>query len=172
MKINERKLVTSLLLLFAIFLAVTWLSSPSIRFTLFPPKDLFDPLAKGYIDVSKVDAEYSFQFVNKYSGWHTIGIAVRKFPDQYYRLNRVGFKAEITVSQDGRLLLKRETARVTAYLWGWNKSGGFDLLFYKVPDDLPQSTPLLCTIRITKANRNFERVYGKPEFFIGKISDE
>ncbi len=173
MNISRRNTLWILALTFIAVVMMRWLLSPPVRFLLFPPNDLYAPLTKGPIDVGKEKSSYSFSFVNKYKGNHNIGVAVEKLPEGHYHAYKMDFEAEITIFQNGKAIMSKSiTKPISAYWGGYNKIGGFILLYYGVPDELPLSKPLVCTVKITKGNTTFKEVYGNPEFYIGKSSDK
>lgn len=155
-------------------LAIIGLSTLATASGIFHSDDFMIPLVKGEIDVSKINSVYNFHFINKRKGNHTIGISVKKLPEgQHYHFYKTSFAAEISVFNGSELLMRTTVNKpLTAYWGGYNRIGGFDLLWYKVPTDLPLGTPLTCSIKLIKGDPEFESTYGKGEYFLIKASDK
>ena len=149
------------------------LSSQTTAFDIFANDDYSTPLIKGEIDVGKKDSVYDFQFVNKRKGKHAIGISFKKLPEGHYHNYKSSFEADIRIYNGNKLLNSSYVKKpVGAYWGGYNNVGGFFLLWYKVPTDLPSGVPLHCTIVISKEDPEFVSTYGNGEFFIIKVSDK
>jgi len=149
------------------------ISSQAKALNLFSTDDLSTPLIKGAIDVGKKDSVYDFTFVNKRKGNYAIGISFKKLPEGHYHDYKSSFEADICIYNGNKLLHSSSVMKpLSAYWGGFNKVGGFFLLWYKVPTDLPSGVPLKCTIQISKEDREFVSTYGRGEFFIIKVSDK
>ena len=133
---------------------------------IFPPEDLYDPLATTGLVSGK--NEYTLRFTHKYVGHHTVEISV---PGK----SRIGkMEPELQISLevfDGDTLLYSDGPGKGSGFWGRNDHG---LRFsrYNVPGDLPVSRPLTARITISGDLTGF--LEGRKGATIGltKVSDE
>jgi hypothetical protein len=164
------KKIKQTLIFLSIFMCI---SSQATAIDIFHSDDYKTPLVKGEIDVGKKDSVYDFQFENKRMGNHAIGISFKKLPEGHYHNYKSSFEADIRIYNGNKLLNSMHVIKpMGAYWGGYNNVGGFFLLWYKVPNELPSGVPLHCTIKISKEDSEFVSNYGKGEFFIIKVSDE
>jgi len=141
-------------------------------FTVISCSNKYDPLVLEPINLSTQGFHKEYTFKNNYQGNYVIGLYVDKpiFPRDKYETN---FKLELTIYQDKKRILTKKLFKPEFNFTGWeNGKGGMALLVYKVPRDLPLNEPLLCSITVVKSDKVFEKKYGKPKFFVRKMSDK
>lgn len=160
----------TLILLFAALLSFP---SQAPASSLVARDDSAFSLVKGEIDVGKENSVQTYQFVNRRKGSHAMGISFSKLP----KGNSYGyiptFEAEVSITAGANLVKRSYVSKtIGAFSGCYNKIGGFYLLRYKVPTDLPTGVPLTCTVKITRGDAGFESSYGKGEFFIIKETEK
>lgn len=170
--INIKKGIWIALSMVLLVLVAFWFQSNSLRYLLFPPSDLFEPLSKKKIDINNKGAVTELMFINKYRGNHVIGITVEKQPPEHYHNYNTTLEAEITISQNGEELITKHITKPGAYWGGYNGVGGFELMHYKSPEELPLSIPLTFVIKVTELDMGFVKTFGMPEIYIAKSSDK
>ena len=117
-----------------------------------------------------ISKEYTFK--NKYVGRYDIGLYVDS-PVPYCKKYESNFELEITFLQDSNAIISKKLSKPKFIFYGWeNGKGGMALLVYNVPDDLPLSYTFTCRVTVLKSDRHFEEKYGKPMFFVRKMSDK
>ncbi len=149
----------------------------TLRYLITPPSDLYDPLYVKEIDLTKPGTVYECEFINKYKGNHTIGIAVERPPDLEKSSKEWNseIKIEVYAEYDQKPLLLSQLVRKPyyPYLWGHIGKGGFALVGYRSPDALPLHKRLKCRFTVNKLDKAFmNHEYGKTMLYVSKASDE
>lgn len=133
---------------------------------IFPPEDLYDPLATTGLVSEK--NEYTLRFTHKYVGHHSVEIAVPG------KASIGKLEPELQVSLevfDGDTLLYRDGPIKGSGFWG-RDSHGLLFTWYGVPEDLPVARVLTGRITISGDLTGF--LEGREGTTIGftKVSDE
>lgn len=171
MTAKRKAMVLGFVIVPLVLLAVWYLNSP-IHYLLTPPGDLYDALCLKPADFRRTGTGYVCEYVNKYSGNHTIGVIVEHPPDI---TNDFAWKikAKIEVSDGMAVLLSTEIDKPYYPFWGGKFSkGGFALVGYNAPDNLPIGKVLVCKITIVKGDASFEDTYGRTSMYVAKASDK
>jgi hypothetical protein len=168
----KRKVVVIGLVLAPLGLLVVWYLNSPIRYLLTPPSDLYDALCLKPADFTKTGTSYECEYVNKYSGNHTIGVVVERPPD-VTKDTAWTIKAKVVVSDGEAVLLSTELDKPYYPFWGGKFSrGGFALVGYRAPDNLPIGKVLKCKITLLKGDATFESTYGRTAIYVAKASDK
>ena len=171
MTVKRKVMVLGSVIVPLVLLAVWYLDSP-IRYLLTPPDDLYDALCLKPADFRRTGTSYECEYVNKYSGNHTIGVIVERPPDITTDLGWK-IKAKVEVSDGKAVLLSTEIDKPYYPFWGGKFSkGGFALVSYNTPDNLPIGKVLKCTITLVKGDASFEETYGRTSMYVAKASDK
>jgi hypothetical protein len=141
-----------------------------------PPNDLYDFLIKEEIDLSEKNSIRHYEFKNKYTGTHDVGILLKKFSaDQYFKpiSQRYDLKLKLQVNfyMQNRLLLSRVAEHKYDPFLGLN-GNGFSFFYYECPEDLPLNKLITCEIQIIEPDSKLLADYGPVSFYIRKMSDK
>ena len=132
----------------------------------------YEPIVLEPINLAAHGVSKEYVFKNKYAGRYDIGLYVDK-PVPYREKYESNFELEITLLQDSNALISKKLSKPEFIFYGWEKGkGGIALLVYEVPNDLPLSKTLMCRVTVLKSDLHFEEKYGKPKFFVRKMSDK
>lgn len=135
-----------------------------------PPTDLYTPLVKSPAVLDINAASYRFVFQHKYAGTHDLGISVNKTVPAPVDTYDWGARYRVVFSVDGKIL-KTEIVGANPSPWWSQNGGGFTLLRYEVPRDLPLGKPITCEIVAVEAGQGFHAQYGSASFFISKSGE-
>ncbi len=130
------------------------------------------PMVLEPIDLSLSGYNNKYVFTNKYQGSYNIGLYVEK-PAPPFGSYETKFRIELTIYQNQIPILNRQLIHSEFNFNGWEKGkGGMVLLKYSSPSDLPTNQLLTCSVTVVDSDGKFEEKYGKPMFFIRKMSDK
>lgn len=139
-----------------------------------PPKDLYSRLVEEEIDISTKGAQKSFKFKNKYFRTHSVGLMSRGFNADWYfrwREDRITpLRLEVSFFVDGKKLLSKVVGEDCSPFIG-RKNGGFSLMLYDCPEDLPIDQLITCEVRVIQPDEAMYQTYGPIECYIQKRSD-
>ena len=135
---------------------------------IYPPKDLFYPLAATKLDPNQTD--YTFNFKHKYIGNHQLEISfprvgVVKYPPEKFEVNMI-----VTNPNDKKVLLTRKGNSSSVYL-GAQKEG-IVLITYSVPSELPIRKELTATVQLKGPIDSLLQRTGPAELTLTHGSDE
>jgi hypothetical protein len=137
----------------------------------FPPNDLYTSLA--YADISQNEEIIILQFMNKYSGSHSIDLVLDNlrmlnFTEMYNYSADIKFELEFFL---GETVIHSETIENITRNPFSGKEEGYKLYFYKCPRDLPLNKPIKCKVKIINSGDNFFELYGPAKIRARKMSD-
>ena len=133
---------------------------------IFPPSDLYDPLAE--VEINKNKSEYSLLFSHKYVGNHALFIHTKRISDNGH-LNQADISYKVTVYDNHQEIFKREQKHFSCF-----ERIGESLnivLWYTVPIELPVKNKLEAKIELDGNLKNFFSDHRSPKFLIKKVSD-
>ena len=133
---------------------------------IFPPEDLYDPLATAGLVSGK--NKYTLRFTHKYVGHHAVQIPIPG-REAFGKL-----EPEVQVSLEvfeGDTLLFEDGPDKGSGFWG-RDDHGLHFTRYNVPGDLPVSRPLTARITISGDLNGFLREREGTTLRITKVSDE
>jgi len=138
---------------------------------VFPPRDIYHPLAQIPFSTSSADKEYTSLFTTKYPGRHSIEVIVTK-PVKVMEAYGEAFTVGVAIKDEaGAVLVDRMIAPPYSPFWGISESG-LKLLNFKTPDDVPLGNPLEVYVKVKTKDGSFESKHGPLELRIVKVSDE
>lgn len=136
-----------------------------------PPKDLYQDLVCGELVFSKTKAVFEFNYEHKYNGKHNAGIYLENFTyDLYAKSYLPKMKVEIAFYCGSNIILSKNVEEFTPFLS--KDGGGYMLLSYSVPDDLPNKDTIKCKVKILDYDSELEAKHGPLRFYIRKMSDK
>lgn len=138
------------------------------------PKDLFTPLVKEQIDISKKGNKAEFVFKHKYAGRHNINIGVEKKKLNLY-IKKYGRKTSL-VLDIGFYIEKKRAFSLTTYkkhrgVFYGREQGGFCLAIYNCPENLPMDKNIVCKITVIEPDLDLVNICGPVTFYVKKLSD-
>ena len=141
-----------------------------------PPKDLYDFLINEDLDVRERGLIKRFEFRNKYSGRHDIGILLDKFSDDLYfkpfsQRYILKLKMEVNFYLQNSLVLSRVVENKYDPFIG-RKGNGFSFITYEAPKDLPINELITCEVKVIEPDKQLYAAYGSVRFYIRKMSDK
>ncbi len=140
--------------------------------SVFGCSNKYDPMVLKSINLNIEGFQKEFTFTNRYRGNYNLGLYVDKpvfHLDQY----ETNFEIEITIFQHNNQVITEKVSNPVFNFNGWEKGkGGLALLIYNSPKDLPLNNALDCRIKVLKPDLSFEEKYGRPKFYIRKMSDK
>jgi hypothetical protein len=149
-------------------------TTPFFNF-LFPPQDLFTPLASASVDFKNTGNTYTLDFQHIYPGNHGFDIKVEKPLEGNSRFCAREYELQIDVLNKGKVVKSKtikapcnETVRNNLKTTGSSQNR----FWYSVPRDLPMGEPLQASIKVIKADLDFDRYHGKAIVVARKFSDE
>jgi hypothetical protein len=133
---------------------------------VFPPEDLYDPLAtKELVNGKK---EYTLSFTHKYVGHHAVEISVPgKVP---FGQIEPELQVSLEVFEGDTLLYKNGSVKGSGF-WG-RDDHGLHFAWYNVPEDLPVSKSLTAKITISGDLSGFLNERKGTTLSVTKVSDE
>ena len=143
----------------------TWLG-PVLNM-ISPPSDFYIPLDT--IQLEPERTEYTLIFSHKYPGNHALMVSSPNPSKEDYP-SYSDISATLSVSDGKKELFKMGPEKAGTYL-GRNDYGAY-LAWYKVPRDLPLSTQLTATVKISGDLKGFLKRRGSAVLKIQKFSDE
>ena len=169
----RRKILSAIAVGFAVaYVAASAGCDRRLYYLAFSPDDLYTPIVLIPYDVSTKGYSYTGTFVNKYPGLHGIGFIVPKPPplgEGYV----IDFALDVTVTDGKQLLLSRRANNPILPFWGGGSGrSGVAVLDYHVPGDLPEDMVLTITVEVVQSDPRFLELYGSPQLFVQKFSDE
>lgn len=168
---------SSVFMLILIPLAMMSLSEMgSLIRTIFPPKDIYDYLINESLDITEKGLTKKFEFKNKYSGHHSIGILLDKFSDDLYfkplsQRYILKLKMEVNFYSQSTLILSRVIEN-KYYPFIGKRGNGWGFITYKSPLDLPLDKVIVCEVKILEPDDKLSTTLGPVRFYIKKDSDK
>lgn len=135
---------------------------------IFPPQDIFQPLAKKEVDPTRVGKRVQLEFIPKYPGNHELDLEVEKLEEPG------SLKGKLVLS----VVMKNKRneqvhGKVRPYGGYWSsKSKGFPLLSFDVPRDIRIGEAGTVDITISTPDLEFGDRYGGAQLIVRKGSDE
>ncbi len=132
----------------------------------------YDPMILEPIYLSDRGYHNEYVFTNNYPGRYDIGLYVDTpvYPLDSYDTK---FQLEISIFLNNKPILTRQLSQSEFNFYGWEKGkGGMALLVYESPKDLPLNQSLICSVTVVDSDDGFESKYGKPMFYVRKMSDK
>ena len=139
------------------------------RNALFPPDDLYDALGEVQIDLSDSGRRFGVDVIHKYPGTHAVSIEVPVTQAYEFPL-RADFSLDLTVQEGGATILERHVNDLLHPFRGGDV-GGYDLVYYEVPNDLPRNVQVTVTLIVTKPDPEFSARFDSIKMSVAKIPD-
>ena len=147
---------------------------PELRWlfaSLAPPDDYFAPLVSAPISLAQAGETGMLKFRHKYVGTYQLGLVAAKPEPQGLPSQRAKFRLSIHCAAGGHPPFERQIDGYTAPWWS-RSEGGFTLLNYEVPGNLPVDRDIECLIRVESTDSGFEQRYGPLSVFVRKASEK
>lgn len=142
-------------------------TSPIFNF-VFPPQDMFHPLAKSESDMTQRGSKVQLEFKPKYPGNHELDLVVEKLdPGE-------SLKGKIVLS----VLLKNAknkqiNTKMRPYGSFWSvESKGFPLVSFNVPTDLEIGETGTVEVTVSDPDPDFPKTYGAAQLVVRKGAHE
>lgn len=135
----------------------------------FPPNDLYEPLVRFPFDASDESKTHSFSFTHRYVGAYSAGLFVEKDFDYFERQEwptRLGLHCTSTTSSLNKQNLGADPSPFLGL-----RGNGFSLVWYQVPNDLPQGAETTCQLKVLEGGSELTKRFGRTEFYVHKQSD-
>jgi len=163
----------SLLIIFFIGIFLTK-DGQILFYTIFPPSDYHDDLVFDSFDITKKNSVKSFEFEHKYYGKYQLQLLLENykklhfldFKNKYYP----SLKIEVSFYLNNDIVIKKTSEKLTQSFIAKNK-GGYGLIYYKTPEDLPLDKVLKCDIKVIEPDVELAKRFGPVKISIAKISD-
>ena len=168
------KIIGILSLLLALGVASFWwlrLNSPLFNF-FFTPKDIWQEMVVGDIDLTKFGRVQAVSFSSKYPGNYAINLNVFCLEKTDHYQSRIRLKCSIY--QNGILINEFESkdADMHAGYIGLDGSAGIRLIELSSPKDFPLREEVEFRFEVIRTDSEFHKKYGKTSLTIDKDSDE
>jgi hypothetical protein len=142
-----------------------------------PPEDFFERLTVEPLDIVDGQAGQTVAINHKYVGLHEMGLLFSKFDSnlygEYNRKYNGKYKfhllAKIKCFEGDKLLFEQSISDSSPFLG--KAGGGFHLIHYKVPNDLPLNETVNCELFVSDLDMALVEKIGPVRFFVGKLSD-
>ena len=140
----------------------------------YPPEDLYEPLASSAITFEQTGKILSTEFKAKYPGNHHIRIYIENpVPDPWSFMTYLQetLKAKVIFRIEDEVIYERIASNEFCYFIEGPEKHGFELVRYKVPDNVPRNRTINVQVILLKVDKQFHARYGKTFAAIGKGSD-
>ena len=175
-----RKTVIALLVIVAILGGIAVLRAPilegkildSLRpfyVLLFPPDDLYQPVARFIFDPKDERTIHTFIFTHRYVGAYSAGLFIEK-NIEYHEKQIFPARFELRCTSGSTTFMAEELGAEASPFLGLS-GNGFDLVWYQVPRSLPQGAETKCQLRVLDGGAKLSARFGKIEFYVQKQSD-
>jgi hypothetical protein len=134
---------------------------------LFPPQDLFQPLAKKEVDITRPGTKVQLEFTPKYPGNHELDLEVEKLEEG--SLNGK-FVMSVVITNEKSEQMHGKIKPYGSY-WGAD-SKGFPLLSFNVPEDISIGKTGHVEVTIATPDVEFARYHGATHLVVRKGSDK
>ena len=131
---------------------------------MFPPKDLYFPLASSEIDVAVAGLPIEFAVAHKYPGAHECNLTFERGTIQRYAEN-TELKINLTIKSDERIQKHWCVSPQLAY------PGGYSLIKYVVPLDAPLDKKLSLVVEVVHADKELCVRCGKARIILKKSAE-
>lgn len=159
-------------------IVVEYVRRPSTQIliqNLNPPPDFFEPLAAMDVDFSKPGLVHEIEWENRFKGGYSVVFAVENGPASHLSsidAYRGDLRGELVVKVASQVVMRQGVEEYFQPFWGGKEMrGGFTLLYFSVPKDLPLATRVSCSLIINQGGQEFESRYGKTRLIVKKDSD-
>ena len=172
MKSNNGIISVSLILIIGLvgIIGITHLRKTSRTFNfIFTPSNFSTPLASADIDFGAKGKTYILNFKNIYPGLHWIEVTVEK-PISVSEKYKGDFELLLEINAGDNQIITKAINGPGSSFAGYKE--GFEIFWYRSPDDLPLREPLVAKVTIVKPDTLFASKYGKAVLAIRKLSDE
>jgi hypothetical protein len=151
---------------------------PTLRWIVqlvVPPPDLYTPLASSPAAVGDATWHTNLRLLHKYPGNYAVNIETRPAP-AFGTTSRypVDFELELTCrgNRSDRPTSLRSTIDPAPWWRNGLERGGFTLIRYSVPEDLPANEHISCVVRTVVAGPRFQEAYASQILTVQKESEE
>lgn len=137
-----------------------------------PPTDLWRCLGRQRIDITRSGAVSELIYSNRYTGNHTIGLCFQRTRNGFLESHRViPLKMHLTFLVDGKEVFSRSCERKYSPFYG-KECEGFDLVWYRCPEDLPLDKPVMLRVMILEPDTEMGSHCGNATVEAWKSSDK
>jgi hypothetical protein len=139
--------------------------------TLFPPEGLYDSLVELPVVLDGGAESYEFSWRCRFHGTHSIDIAVTRPPRTVTHSFDSDLEINLLISVGGSLALSLPGRLDMPFSTSGDYPGGFSLLFFDVPEDLPAGETIRCVLLIDRGDPTFQEKYGDAMLVVRKFPD-
>lgn len=172
MKKNKNIMLFYFIIVVAIILLIAILLRPHSRLllTLFPPKDLYNPLIKQSISLQKENLKYDSEINSLYVGTYFVGVYLNNLSSTMQAVDSTAI-LRLSVSVDNNEIYHKDLSDWEEYVGGKGGKSELNVGHFNVPDDVPKMKPLKISIVIKKSDPEFDKKYGPLELFVQRSVD-